>query len=67
MPLAERLPDAFLSMTIHDELVAVAPEGDAEECKMILTEAMTGPEMQKLIRVPLRVDAHVVDRWSDAK
>lgn len=65
--LAEQLPDAWLVLTIHDEIVAVAPEDQAEKAKDIIVEAMTGPEMQRLIKVPLKVDAKVVDRWADAK
>lgn len=65
--LAEQLPDAHLVLTIHDEIVAAAPEDQAEKAKDIITEAMTGPEMQRLIRVPLKVDAKIVSHWADAK
>jgi DNA polymerase I-like protein with 3'-5' exonuclease and polymerase domains len=65
--LAEQVPEAWLSLTIHDELVAVSPDDSAEKCKSVIIEAMTGPEIQKLISVPLKVDAHVVERWSQAK
>ena len=65
--LARQLPDAYLSITCHDELVALAPEDQAEDCLAILVEAMTGPHIQKLLRVPLGVSAKVCARWSDAK
>lgn len=65
--LAEQLPEAWLVLTIHDEIVAVAPEDQAAKAKDIIVEAMTGPEMQRLIRVPLKVDVKIVDRWADAK
>ena len=65
--LAEQLPEAWLVLTIHDEIVAVAPEDQAEKARDIIVEAMTGPEMQQLIRVPLKVDAKIVGQWADAK
>ena len=65
--LAEQLPDAWLTLTIHDEIVAMAPEDQAGKALDIITEAMTGPEIQARIRVPLRVDAKIVGRWADAK
>lgn len=65
--LAEQLPDAFLVLTIHDEIVAAAPEDQAEKARDIIVEAMTGPEMQARIRVPLKVDAKIVSHWADGK
>lgn len=65
--LAEQLPDAYLVLTIHDEIVAAAPEDQAEKARDIIIEAMTGPEMQRRIRVPLKVDAKIVSHWSEAK
>lgn len=65
--LAEQLPDAHLVLTIHDEIVAAAPQDQAGKALDIITEAMTGPDMQKLVRVPLKIDGKIVPRWSDAK
>jgi len=65
--LAERVPEAFLSLTVHDELVALAPERQAEAVKGAIVEAMTGPDIQALLRVRLDVDTKVCQRWSQAK
>jgi DNA polymerase I-like protein with 3'-5' exonuclease and polymerase domains len=65
--LLDQAPGAYLSLTVHDELVAVTPEDQAQKVRDILTEAMTGSEIQRLIRVPLSVDAKICERWADAK
>jgi DNA polymerase I-like protein with 3'-5' exonuclease and polymerase domains len=65
--LAERLPGAWLVLSVHDEIVAAAPEDQASRARDIIIEAMTGPEMQALIRVPLKVDAKIARNWADAK
>lgn len=59
--------DIHLILTVHDELVLSAPEDRADVAADILTEAMTGSGIQKLVRVPLQADVHIVERWSDAK
>lgn len=56
-----------LVLSVHDELVLLAPEHRAEEAKVMLEEAMAGEEMQKMLNVPLEADAVIVDRWSEAK
>lgn len=56
-----------LILSVHDELVLQAPENRAEEARLYLEDAMAGPEMQKLLRVPLEASAMIVDRWSEAK
>lgn len=56
-----------LHLTIHDELVVSAPDEEVESCKKVLLEAMTGPEMQKLLSVPLRADIDAADDWASAK
>lgn len=56
-----------LVLSVHDELVLLAPEHRAEEAKAMLEEAMAGAEMQTILKVPLEADAKIVDRWSDAK
>lgn len=65
--LAEQLPDAYITLSIHDEMVVLAPEDQAEKAKDIVTEAMVGPEMQALLRVPLKADVKVVSNWAAAK
>lgn len=59
--------DMRLILSVHDELVTLAPEGRAEECAALVKEAMLGEDIQKLLRVPLSSDVKIVDRWSEAK
>ena len=63
----EQLPEAHLISTIHDELIAVSPLGCSEKARGLMVEGMTGPDIQKYLRVPLTVDSAIVSRWSDAK
>jgi DNA polymerase I-like protein with 3'-5' exonuclease and polymerase domains len=60
-------PEVSLIMTVHDELILTSPEDMAQEAAVILKEAMTGSEIQSLVKVPLNVDVHIVDRWSQSK
>lgn len=60
-------PEISLVMTVHDELVLTAPEYLAEDAAILLNEAMTGENIQKLVKVPLKVDIHICDKWSEAK
>jgi DNA polymerase-1 len=51
---------------VHDELIAVVDEADAEEAGRIMVEALTDhPQITR--KVPLEAEAKIVDRWSDAK
>jgi DNA polymerase I-like protein with 3'-5' exonuclease and polymerase domains len=59
--------DISIILTVHDEIVLSAPQEKAEVAADILRDAMTGEGIQNLIRVPLSVDIHVCDRWSEAK
>lgn len=56
-----------LHLTVHDELVTSAPDDKVEEAKDILLNAMVGPGIGDLLRVPLSSDCAIVERWSDAK
>jgi DNA polymerase I-like protein with 3'-5' exonuclease and polymerase domains len=56
-----------LHLTVHDELVTSAPVDKVEEGRAILLNAMTGPGIGDLLRVPLKSDCAIVERWSDAK
>lgn len=56
-----------LSLTIHDELVLIAPDDRLEDGQRIMREAMLGEGIQSLLSVPMNIDMHVVKRWSDAK
>jgi DNA polymerase I-like protein with 3'-5' exonuclease and polymerase domains len=62
--------EIHLILSVHDELVLQSPEDRVEEAKVYLLEAMSGKEIQDLIRVPLAMKIEsiaVVDKWSDAK
>jgi DNA polymerase I-like protein with 3'-5' exonuclease and polymerase domains len=63
--LAMLAPDSYLSMTVHDEEMAVALVKDAEQVKEIMIEAMTGGKIQRMIKVPLKVDCNIGQRWSE--
>jgi DNA polymerase I-like protein with 3'-5' exonuclease and polymerase domains len=56
-----------LLLTVHDELVVEAPEGEVEEATSALRWAMTGEGIQDLVKLPLKIDLHVCQRWSEAK
>ena len=59
--------DIAMLMTVHDEIVLSAPDDKAELATSILREAMTGPAIQDLLRVPLTIEVNTADRWSEAK
>jgi DNA polymerase I-like protein with 3'-5' exonuclease and polymerase domains len=66
--LDKLLPDEMdLVLSVHDELVVRTPEDRAEECAGLMREAMLGPGIQDLVKVPLSADLKIVDRWSEAK
>lgn len=66
--LAERMPKWMrLHLTVHDELIISAPCDRVDEAKSILLDAMTGPGIGDMLRVPLKSDCAIVTRWSDAK
>lgn len=54
-------------LTVHDELVVEAPLDEIEEARAALEWAMTGDGIQDFVSLPLKIDVHVVSRWSDAK
>lgn len=57
----------LLLLTIHDELVALVPEDDAEEARDVMKEVMENLPLPVKLRVPLVVDAKICRRWSEAK
>lgn len=66
--LVADMPDWMqLHLTVHDELVTSAEIDRCDEGQKILLNAMTGPGIGDLLRVPLSSDCAIVDRWSDAK
>jgi DNA polymerase I-like protein with 3'-5' exonuclease and polymerase domains len=58
-------PGWSLVLTVHDELVAVVPEADAEEAKAIMKDRMENLILPKPLLVPLLCDVKVCDRWSE--
>lgn len=62
---SSRIPaDARILLTVHDELVTLTPEGEAEETMEAIRDAMEGIN---LLDVPLVADIKIVDRWGEAK
>lgn len=55
---------ASLILTVHDELVTVAPDHLVEETHEAIRVAM---EDINVLKVPLLADIKIVDRWGDAK
>mgnify|MGYP003347717827 CR=1 FL=1 len=59
------IPDkAAMILTIHDELVTVAPKEIIEETAAAIREAMEGI---KALQIPLLADVKIVDKWGEAK
>lgn len=59
------IPDeARLILTIHDEIVTVAPDNIAEETAEAIRAAMEGID---LLDVPLIADVKIVQKWGEAK
>lgn len=58
-----------LLLTVHDELIAVAPEDKAEECRDIMVQAMGGIMRgnRPIIDVPLVVSCGIARAWNEAK
>lgn len=60
--------EIHMVLSVHDELVILAPEDRTEDASRMLQEAMLGEEIQNLINVPLDIGSpKIVDRWSEAK
>jgi len=55
---------ARLLLTVHDELVTIAPDNLVEETREAIREAMEGIN---LLDIPLIADIAVVQRWGEAK
>lgn len=53
-----------LILTVHDELVTLAPDNLADETAEAIRSAMEGIQM---LNVPLIADVKVVQRWGEAK
>jgi DNA polymerase I-like protein with 3'-5' exonuclease and polymerase domains len=72
--LYDQLPqvNGHILMVVHDEVVVEVPEDQAEDGLMLVKQAMEQiqdpwePD-EPLVTVPLVAEAHVVQRWSEAK
>ncbi|MDR2613567.1 MAG: DNA polymerase I [Deltaproteobacteria bacterium] len=70
--LAREAPEARLLLQVHDELIAEAPEAEAEKVTRILREEMTlaGSEPffagAPVLKVPLKVDSVASRTWTHA-
>lgn len=60
-------PEMKLILSVHDELVTLVPQDQADLCRDLVHEAMLGDGIANLIKVPLSSDIKIVDRWSEAK
>lgn len=53
---------------IHDELLAHVPAADAEEAAQLMQAALTDhPRITEPTGLPIKAEAQIVDRWSQAK
>jgi DNA polymerase I-like protein with 3'-5' exonuclease and polymerase domains len=59
-------PDINVILTVHDELVTIAPEDRAEETAEAIRLSMEGIRIKEMI-VPLIADVKIVDKWGEAK
>jgi DNA polymerase-1 len=57
--------DCFIIAMIHDELIVECPDELAETCKEIVVSNMK--KVPYTFRVPIKVDAHIANRWGEAK
>lgn len=58
--------DINVILTVHDELVTIAPENKADEVAEAIRESMEGIKLPQ-ITVPLIAEVYVVDKWGEAK
>ena len=59
-------PSVNVSLTVHDELVTVAPDHLVDEAANAIREAMEGIRLPEII-VPLQAEVSVVQKWGQAK
>jgi DNA polymerase-1 len=58
--------DVNVILTVHDELVTIAPEDKAEEVAEAIRVSMEGISLPQ-ITVPLKAEVYIVDKWGEAK
>lgn len=59
-------PSVNVSLTVHDELVTVAPDHLVDEAVNAITLSMEGISLPQIL-VPLKAEVNVVQRWGEAK
>ena len=59
-------PTVNVLLTVHDELVTIAPDHLAEETAAAIRESMEGVKLPDML-VPLIADTHIVQKWGEAK
>jgi DNA polymerase-1 len=59
-------PDINVILTVHDELVTIAPEDRAQEVADAIRSSMEGIKLKE-INVPLIAEVNIVDKWGQAK
>lgn len=62
----KEMPDINVILTVHDELVTVTPEKNAEETAEAIRISMEGIKLKE-ISIPLLADVQIVDKWGEAK
>lgn len=68
-----RLPEhlrgeqARVVLQVHDELIVECPGDNADRVLRLVRETMENPFSKPLLRVPLKVDAHIGNSWLEAK
>jgi DNA polymerase-1 len=60
-------PDINVVLTVHDELVTIAPEDRAEEAAEAIRISMEGIGLKQMGGIPLIADPKIVDKWGEAK
>jgi DNA polymerase I-like protein with 3'-5' exonuclease and polymerase domains len=62
------LPDECrIHLTVHDELVVSAPNHLVDRAVQAMYDGMTGPGIQKFLKVPLKIDLHTGQSWEEVK
>jgi DNA polymerase I-like protein with 3'-5' exonuclease and polymerase domains len=62
------LPDECrIHLQVHDELTISCPDDRLEEAVDAVYRGMTGPGIQKFLKVPLKIDLHTGLNWSEVK
>jgi DNA polymerase I-like protein with 3'-5' exonuclease and polymerase domains len=59
-------PRINVVLTVHDELVTIAPDELAVEAAEAIRESMEGIRL-KALNIPLIAEPKIVDKWGEAK